>query len=68
MPASSSISSVSTVTLAAVVGGVEAHNSDPEPALGDVEQYLENQHQLLQSNRLSKEARSHKAAASRSSP
>ncbi|KAG9066811.1 hypothetical protein KI688_012723 [Linnemannia hyalina] len=47
--------------------GVEAHNSDPEPALGDVEQYLENQHQLLQSNRLSKEARSHKAAGPRSS-
>ncbi|KAF9136991.1 hypothetical protein BGX30_010646 [Mortierella sp. GBA39] len=67
MPASSSISSVPNVTLAAVVGSVEAHNSDPEPALGDVEQYLENQHQLLQSNRLSKEARSHKAAAPRSS-
>ncbi|KAF9899996.1 hypothetical protein EC991_008037 [Linnemannia zychae] len=62
--------SVPAVTLAAVVGGAEAHNSDPEPALGDVEQYLENQHQLLQSNRLAQEARSHKAAvaaASRSS-
>ncbi|KAG0282183.1 hypothetical protein BGZ97_009093, partial [Linnemannia gamsii] len=50
IPTSSSISSVPNVTLAAVVVGTEAHNSDPEPALGDVEQYLENQHQLLQSN------------------
>ncbi|KAF9121858.1 hypothetical protein BGW39_010215, partial [Mortierella sp. 14UC] len=56
-------SSVPAVTLATVVGGAEAHNSDPEPALGDVEQYLENQHLLLQSNRLAQEARSHKAAA-----
>ncbi|KAF9096399.1 hypothetical protein BGX29_008580 [Mortierella sp. GBA35] len=66
MPASP-LSSVPTVTLAAVVGGSEAHNSDPEPVLGDVEQYLENQHQLLQSNRLAQEARAHKAATRSSS-
>ncbi|KAG0282486.1 hypothetical protein BGZ96_000429 [Linnemannia gamsii] len=63
IPTLSSISSVPNVTLAAVVGGTEAHNSDPEPALGDVEQYLANQHQILQSNRLSKEARSYKTGS-----
>ncbi|KAF9917242.1 hypothetical protein FBU30_000842 [Linnemannia zychae] len=51
------ILSVSAVPLATVVSGAEAHNSDPEPIMGDVEKYLEDQHQLLQSNRLAQEGR-----------
>ncbi|KAG0211149.1 hypothetical protein BGX28_008459 [Mortierella sp. GBA30] len=49
---SNSLSGVSSsATAVTQTGGSDAQNSDPEPFLGDVEQYLQKQHHFLQSNR-----------------
>ncbi|KAG0056070.1 hypothetical protein BGZ83_006507 [Gryganskiella cystojenkinii] len=56
-------STQSAVTLAAAAtvastGISDAHNSDPEPASGEMEQYIQQQQQQLQTNRHSQESRS----------